>query len=270
MPISSASRFGRVFIISVAMAASPAVAFDGQTSAPTDRSPVEAFQKGARAYYAGDKGTAVDALSFAASKGHPVAQWKLGRMYAEGDGVAEDDFKAFEYFRSVANAYADEAPSSPEAPFVASAFVALGSYYLTGIQNTAITPNERRAREIYTYAASYFGDATAQYHLAQMYLDGRGGKRDPRQAARWLQLAANKGHHESQALLGKILVDGDVVPQRTIAGLTWLIIARNHADLPNDQWIIDSQEQAFAIASEAQRRKAVKKAEVWLEAHGDQ
>src|SRR3546814_8988199 len=40
-------------------------------------------------------------LQFAAGRGHAGAQWMLGRMYAEGDGVAHNDEKAFYYFREV-------------------------------------------------------------------------------------------------------------------------------------------------------------------------
>lgn len=249
------------------MAGTPAIGFDGKSKAPADLSPVEAFRKGAREFYAGNKKEAVDSLSFAADKGHPLAQWKLGRMYAEGDGVAVDDLKAFEYFHSVANAYADAAPGSPSAPFVANAFVALGSYYLSGIKDSTVEPNARRARELFAYAASYFGDANAQYSLARMYLSGDGGRRDVRQAARWLQLAARKNHYHAQAVLGKLLVDGEDVPQKTTAGLAWLIVARNKAELPRDQWILDDQEQAFAMATETQRRKAVDRAESWIEEH---
>jgi hypothetical protein len=74
-------------------------------------------------------------------------------MYADGDGVKRDDLRAFEYFRGIADAYADEAPDTPQGRFVASAFVALGNYYLDGIPDTAIKPD---ARELFAYAASYF------------------------------------------------------------------------------------------------------------------
>ena len=33
--------------------------------------------------------TSLTSLQYAAEGGHPVAQWKLGRMYADGDGVAQ-------------------------------------------------------------------------------------------------------------------------------------------------------------------------------------
>ena len=41
--------------------------------------------------------------------------WKLGRMYAVGDGVERSDVKAFEYFSSIADDHADDNPSGPDA-----------------------------------------------------------------------------------------------------------------------------------------------------------
>ena len=139
--------------------------------------------------------TSLTALEYAAEGGHPVAQWKLGQMYASGNGVTRDDMRAFEYFSNVANAHAEDPPSAPQAKIVANAFVSLGQYYLAGIPNTRVSADPERAREMFAYAASYFGDAEAQYNLGRLYLNG--ADRDPRSAARWLGLAASKGHHEA-------------------------------------------------------------------------
>jgi len=79
--------------------------------------------------------SSLTSLQYAAEGGHPVAQWKLGRMYAEGDGVVQDALRAFEYFSRIANAHAEDSPASPQAAIVANAFVALGRYYLKGIPN---------------------------------------------------------------------------------------------------------------------------------------
>jgi len=35
--------------------------------------------------------SSLSALQNAAEGGHPVAQWKLGRMYADGDGVVQEN-----------------------------------------------------------------------------------------------------------------------------------------------------------------------------------
>jgi TPR repeat protein len=225
--------------------------------------PNDAFRMGYSAYQAGDKTTAVEALQFAANKGHPMAQWKLGRMYASGDGIERDPLKAFELFSEVANAYADENPRAPSAPFVADAFVALGTYYRDGIPGSNVKPDFRRARQMFTYAASYFGDADAQLNLAHMYNEGEGGDRDPRQAVRWAKLAADKGNIAAQAMLGNLLFQGDGVQRQPVIGLMFLTVASERAG-QDEQWIRDMQEEAFSLASETERRTATALAAEWM------
>ena len=99
-------------------------------------SPVDAMRNATEALKTGEKTRAVMSLQYAAEHGHGFALWQLGRMYAEGDGVARDDYRAFEYFQKFADTHADENPAIPRARFVANAFVALGHYYLDGIPNT--------------------------------------------------------------------------------------------------------------------------------------
>lgn len=238
------------------------MAFD-PSNPGAETSPAEAFEYGFDAYRQGDKVTALEALGFAAEKGHPIAQWKLGRMYAEGDGITRDDYKAFEYFSEIANAHADDNPSEPGARYVSDAFVALGNYYKNGIPDTEITPNLDRARQIFTYAASYFGDDKAQLNLARMYYEGLGGERDPLQAARWAKLAADKGNVGAQALLGHLLFEGDGVKREPVVGLMFLSVARERAD-SSQRWIFAMQEQALSVASESERRTAMALAEDWI------
>ena len=162
------------------------------------------------------------ALEAAAANGQAQAGWKLARMYADGDGVPKSHLRAFEYFRTVADINAEEPPESPQARYVANAFVALGNYYLDGIPNSDIKADPARAREMFAYAAAYFGDPEAQYQLGRMYLEGKGGRREPKQAARWLTLAAKKGEYRAQAVLGSMLFNGEYVPRQAPQGLMWL------------------------------------------------
>ena len=123
----------------------PAFAFDGTTSPSTAAlSPSDGLRGGAHAPDTA-KASALTALQYAAEQGQPVAQWKLGRMYADGDGVPRDDLRAFNYFSEIANTHPDETPGSPQASFVANAFVALGHYYLTGIANSPVAADPTRA-----------------------------------------------------------------------------------------------------------------------------
>jgi TPR repeat protein len=262
MPMSRLGLSAGLLVVA-ALSAVPTVALDatayGSKLATTDAyaSVKDALRLGIRDYNAGDKIGAVRALEFAATQGHALALWKLGRMYADGDGVPQDDLKAFDYFSRIADENVDEAPGSGRAGVVSSALVSLGSYYLDGIKGSSVGANPGRAVELFQYAASYFGDPNAQYHLARLYLEGTGVERDSRQAARWFNLAAEKGHHPAQALLGKLLINGEGVPRHRARGLMWLTIAKEACDPKRDAWIPPLYDQAFDAASESDRRTAL-------------
>jgi TPR repeat protein len=201
-------RISRVLRSAVAVAAlgvAPVAAFEIKDLTP-ETPPAQAFSFGLDQYKSGDKTTAAEALDFAAQKGVAGAQWKLARMYAEGDGVARDDAKAFELFSEViAHANDDSAPQA--APFVSNAYVRIGTYYYQGIPNSKVKPDFSRARQAFSYAASFFGNADAQLNLARMYYDGEGGERDMIQAAKWAKLSADKGNPAAKALAIDVSLD---------------------------------------------------------------
>ena len=238
----------------------PAESLDAAARTPVPeksyRSAREALRAGVRDYNAGDKEGAVRALEYAAGQGQTLALWKLGRMYADGDGVPHDDLKAFEYFSRIADDNTDDAPDAQNAGVVASAFTALGTYFLDGIKGTYVRANPERAYDMFNYGASYFGDPNAQYNLARLYLDGTGVDQDPRQAARWFNLAAEKGHRPAQALLGDLLVNGIGVPRQPVRGLAWLSLARAGAQGAKDGWIVELYDKAWTSASEGDRAAA--------------
>jgi uncharacterized protein len=203
-----------------------------------------------------------------ATEGDPITQFRLGKMYADGSGVVQDDLRAFEYFSRIANAHAEDSPSAPQAAVVARAFVALGRYYLDGIPNSKIKRDPERAREMFSYAASYFGNADAQYDLARLYIDGVGIPSDLRYGARWLGLAAQKGQHRAQALLGQMLFTGEKLPRQAARGLMWLTLARDSA-AADETWIRDSYNKAFAKASDDDRAMALQMLEHWVQGRRD-
>jgi uncharacterized protein len=262
-------RISSVVVVAIVIGAAPAIALDGTRTPSTAPTPVEAFQSAAQALKGGETAKAVSSLQYAAENGHPVAQWQLGRMYAKGDGVNKDDVRAFQYFSRIANAHADDSPGTRHARIVANAFVALGHYYRDGIPNSAIRPNPARAQEMFSYAASYFGDPDAQYYLARLYLDGKGTTRDVRQAARWLRLAAQKGQYEAQAMFGAMLFKGNAhVPRQASRGLMWLTLARDSAG-PDDAWIIELYDAAIKQATRDEQAMAGTLLERWLNGQRD-
>jgi TPR repeat protein len=234
--------------------------------------PLQAFDMARNAYRSGDKAGALTALQFAAGRGHAGATWMLGRMYAEGDGVSHDDLKAFEYFRELVHHASagdqDETyESQSNAPYVSNALVWLGSYYLEGIPGSAIKPNSQTAIRLFTDAASNYGDPNAQYNLARIYLDGNGVKRDPAQAVRWLNLASQKNHGPSRALLGHMMFKGEVVKRQPARGLMLMMLARQSAEqsgAADAQWMIELHEKALQEASDEDRKGATSFLDGWL------
>ena len=268
-------------MLGAAPVAAPGFAFDGapvtqDVTIPTVSQPAaaalnaQALKKvAAPATAAIAPAPSLNSLQYAAEGGHPVAQWKLGRMYADGDGVAQDDVRAFEYFSRIANAHAEDSPSAPQAAIVANAFVALGRYYLNGIPNSKVKADMERAREMFSYAASYFGNADAQYDLARLYLKTPDASRDDfRYGARWLGLAAQKGQHQAQAMLGQMLFNGDQLPRQAARGLMWLTLARDSAG-PDETWIKESYNKAIAKASDDDRAMALQMLEHWVQGRKD-
>lgn len=218
----------------------------------------DAIRAGVKDYNAGNKMDAARALEFAAGQGDALALWKLGTMYSIGDGVPHDDLKAFEYFSKIADDFADEVPGTQHAKVVSSAFTQLGIYMRDGIKGSSVKANAPRAAELFQYAASYYGDPAAQYHLGRLHLEGRGVAKDPRQAARWLNLSAEKGHVESQALLGQMMLAGVAgMPRQAARGLMWLTLARDAADPERHAEIIEAHRRAFEAASVQDREAAV-------------
>ncbi|WP_421849090.1 tetratricopeptide repeat protein [Oricola sp.] len=232
----------------VAVAPAPALA---QSAEADPNSPWSRFRFGYSAYQSGRKDEALQAYREAAEQGHAGARWKLATMLASGDGVKENDYEAFRLYQGLVNDGAT--PGTRDETFVAHSLMSLASYFRRGIPNSPIGADPLRARQLYLQAASQFGDASAQFELGRMYLQGEGGKADPVQAARWFNLAAHKGHVGAEAMLGKILFDSG----RSVRGLAILTSALHKAEGTELHWIRALQEEAFALASEADRRTAI-------------
>ena len=118
---------------------------------------------------------------------------------------------------------------------------------------------------MFSYAASHFDNADAQYDLARLYLKTPDTSReDFRYGARWLGLAAQKGQHQAQAMLGQMLFNGDRLPRQAARGLMWLTLARDSA-APDEVWIKESYDRAIAKASEDDRAMALQMLKDWVQ-----
>ncbi len=111
-----------------------------------------------------------------AEQGNAKAQYNLGVMYDNGQGVPQDYAKAVEWYRKAAEqGYAD-------------AQYNLGHMYDKG---EGVTQDYAKAMGWYRKAAEQ-GDADAQHNLGVMYGNGQGVPQDYAQAHMWYNLAASK------------------------------------------------------------------------------
>jgi uncharacterized protein len=249
-----------------ALPALPAPAVPALPNLGVDEGMRKVLQSFRQSYASGDKSAALKQLETAAGQGNVAARWKAARMLADGDGVTRDDYRAFRHFKEIVDGYGSEGRDSLNGGAVSDSLVALGVFWRNGIKASPIRQNNAEALRVFTEAAIYHANAEAQYQLGVMWLDGSAGTADPIRAARWLNLSAEKGHGEAQAVLGRMLFLGESMPRQAWRGLMWLQLARDNTRAASTGWVREMHEKAFAAASEEERRMAQRQAERFMRA----
>lgn len=258
----------RIFELSKALVVSTAIAVSlagamthasAQEAAPRQEksSPWEVLKFGFSAYKNGHKDQALQYYRDASEQGQIGATWKLGRMYAEGDGVPQDDYEAYKYFSEIVQQGVE--PGSRDERYVANALAELGRYSLEGIPG-AVEPNPDAAREYFQRAANY-GSPVGQFEVGKMYFEQKRSRGSIRQAGLWLKLAAEKGHEGARAMLGNLLFQSG----RVVDGLAMMTTALERAEPDDRPWIRSMQEEAFAVTDEVNRRNAIKMSQDMLD-----
>ena len=118
---------------------------------------------------------ACELLGPLAEENNAEAQFLLGSLYINGQGVEKDDTKGLSWIMKSARLGYDQARS--------------------------------RALSIYFELAGR-GDASAMYNLGYMYLHGWGGEQDTDIGIGWLESAAKNGHVRSAKVLSGIYAEG--------------------------------------------------------------
>jgi uncharacterized protein len=132
------------------------------------------LEDAAAAYQRGDYATAFRLRHLQAEQGDADAQFYLGVMYENGQGVLRNDAEAMKWYRKAAEQ--DDAV----------ALFNLGIMYTKG---EGASTNHAEAAQCYRRAADH-GLAGAQFNLGMMYAEGKGVSQDYVRAHIWLNLAA--------------------------------------------------------------------------------
>jgi uncharacterized protein len=169
---------------------------------------------GNAAHQAGDYRKALEIFGKEAEAGSAVARYNLGVMYLDGLGVEPDPAEAARWFGLAADSGYTEAE------------VELGLLYAKG---RGLPRDNKKAVELWQKAAEA-GNSHAAHLLAMQYTTdagpGTGVARDNEKAAGWFRRAAEAGLAESQFELGRMLMEGTGVPRDPVAGMMWMILAR--------------------------------------------
>jgi hypothetical protein len=135
------------------------------------------------AYEKGDYVDAFGEFKKLAEQGNAEAQWNLGVMYHEGQGMAPDYAEAAKWTRKAAE------------QGIADAQYNLGVMYYNG---TGVPQDYGEAGQWF-YKAAEQGIAAAQYNVGYMYYRGISVPEDFVQAHMWFNLAASQGSAEAIA-----------------------------------------------------------------------
>lgn len=161
------------------------------------------------AYEQGDYAAAYRLIKPLAEQGYAKAQFNLGVMYHNGEGVPQDYTEAMKWYQKAA------------VQDLADAQYNLGVMYNNG----------EGAPQDYTEAMKWFrkaaeqGYAKAQYNLGSMYHKGVDVPQDYTETVKWYRKAAEQGHADAQYFLGAMYGTGQGVPQDSVLAYMWLTLA---------------------------------------------
>jgi len=145
-------------------------------------------EKGLAAYDIGDYETAITECQPLAEAGNALAQFCMGRLYANGFGVPMDDAQALHWYGAAAEQGHSEAQFN------------LGVFHANG---WGVEMDDAAATHWYQLAAEQ-GFLQAQTTLAKNYEKGRGVAEDLSMAFEWYAIAAALGDTESAIRIKEI------------------------------------------------------------------
>jgi TPR repeat protein len=141
----------------------------------------------------------IELLQESAAKSYPLAQYMLGKIFAEGlFDISKNDQEALAWFRKAADQEHIEAKHS------------LGWMYEHGRGFIHGEEADKEAMAWYRKAADQ-GHINAQYNLGLIYANGRGGvqgEEADKEAIVWYRKAAVQGHVNAQYNLGLMYANG--------------------------------------------------------------
>ncbi len=163
------------------------------------------FGHGMEAYNRGDYKTAFYEFQLLAELGNAGAQYNLGYMYANGEGVPEDNSQALFWYRKAAEKGHASAQNN------------LGIMY----DNGQGVPEDNSQAVFWYQKAAEQGNPLAQSNLGNMYARGEGVPEDDNLAVFWFRKSAEQESAYGQVSLGIMYANGEGVPEDDRQAVSW-------------------------------------------------
>jgi TPR repeat protein len=146
-----------------------------------------------------------------ALKGHAQAQFRVGSLYDEGEGVPQDFKEAAKWYRLAATQGHASAQNN------------LGMLYSNG---QGVAQDDKEAMRWCRLAADQ-GNPYAQTTVGWLYANGVGTTQDDKEAVRWYRLAAEQGFATAQSNLGQMYASGTGVTANKVIAYALLTLAES-------------------------------------------
>jgi TPR repeat protein len=193
------ARFGRHNRCRIAVALFLAVCGASPAAFASD------LEDGIEAAKRGDHATALRLWLPLAENGDAFAQFNIGNLYNNGEGVPQDHAEAAKWYRLAADQGFEYAEFN------------MGVFYDRG---RGVPQDPAEAAKWYLLAAKK-GNVRAQNNLGQLYAHGRGVEKDTIKAARLYRLAADQGFPGAQMNLGNMYARGEGVARDPVQAFLW-------------------------------------------------
>lgn len=189
-------------------------------------------------YNKGDFAHAYSVCHRDAGLGDPGAQFILGRMFEQGEGVKRDEKRALAWYLKAARQGYDFAQYY------------VGHMYYKGLG----TKRDYHEAYLWTLKAAHQGFVPAYYNLGLQYQYGDGVKQNPVQAVSWYRKGASAGDPMGQLAYAACYLQGIGVKRDLATGYAWLRLAAHRGSA-------EARHHLLAIRStlnHAERRQAEK------------
>lgn len=155
-----------------------------------------------------------------ANDGLADAQYKLGVMYAEGNGIRRDSCQAEAWLKKAAEQNDADA-----------------QYYLGKMYSRRSSMGSQTEASKWFERAANNGSSDAQLQLGLMYYGGSGVQQDYCMAERLMRRAAIHGNNDAQVNLGHLYAAGDGIAKDHVLAYAWFSVAASDGNKDARKWI---------------------------------